>query len=84
MRAVAAAATGVEARECCRVFPILFVMLGIVVLAVLVVVYVAFPHRGHEVPLAPGVGEAMRKGVNLLPTLDNQSDEQKYESASHR
>jgi hypothetical protein len=64
------------------VFAILLVMLGIVVLAALVVVYVAFPHRGHDVPSAPWVGDAMRKGVNLLPTLDNQSDEQKYETAS--
>ena len=63
-------------------FAILLVMLGIVVLAALVVVYVAFPHRGHDVPSAPWVGDAMRKGVNLLPTLDNQSDEQKYETAS--
>jgi len=64
------------------VFAILLVMLGIVVLAALVVVYVAFPHRGHDVPSAPWVGDAMRKGVNLLPTLDNQTDEQKYETAS--
>ena len=63
-------------------FAILLVMLGIVVLAALVVVYVAFPHRGHDVPSAPWVGDAMRKGVNLLPTLDNQTDEQKYETAS--
>ena len=54
-------------------------MLGIVLLAALVVLYVAFPHRGQEVPNAPWVGDAMRKGVNLLPTLDNQSDEQKYD-----
>jgi len=64
------------------VFAILLVMLGIVVLAALVVVYVAFPHRGHDVPSAPWVGDAMRKGVKLLPTLDNQTDEQKYETAS--
>ena len=59
---------------------ILVAMLGIVALAVLVVLYVAYPHRGEDVPNAPWVGEAMRKGVNLLPTLDNQSDEQKYDS----
>lgn len=59
---------------------VLLAMLGIILLACLVVLYVAFPHRGEEVPNAPWVGEAMRKGVNLLPTLDNQSDEQKYDS----
>jgi hypothetical protein len=58
---------------------IMLAMLGIVLLAALVVLYVAFPHRGQEVPNAPWVGDAMRKGVNLLPTLDNQSDEQKYD-----
>ena len=65
-----------------RVIWILFAMLGIILLAGVVVLYVAFPHRGEEVPNAPWVGEAMRKGVNLLPTLDNQSDEQKYDTPS--
>ena len=59
---------------------ILLAMLGIVLLAGLVVLYVAYPHRGEEVPNAPWVGDAMRKGVNLLPTLDNQTDEQKYDA----
>jgi hypothetical protein len=62
------------------VISILLAMIGIVLLAVLVVVYVAYPHRGEDVPSAPWVGEAMRKGVNMLPTLDNQTDEQKYDS----
>ena len=61
--------------------PILLTMLGIVLLAGLVVVYVAYPHRGEEVPNAPWVGAAMRKGVDRLPTLDNQSEEQKYHQA---
>jgi hypothetical protein len=56
------------------VFPILLAMLGIVLLAGLVVLYVAYPHRGEAVPTAPWVGEAMRRGVELLPTLDNRSD----------
>ncbi|MEP7090251.1 MAG: hypothetical protein ABI776_09105 [Nocardioidaceae bacterium] len=60
-------------------FSVLIAMLVIVALAVLVVVYVAYPHRGAEVPSAPWVGDAMRKGVALLPTLDNQSDAQKYD-----
>lgn len=55
---------------------ILLAMLAILVVAGLVVVYVAFPHRGEDVPHTPWVGDAMRKGVNRLPTLDNQrSDE---------
>ena len=64
-----------------RVIWILFAMLGIILLAGVVVLYVAYPHRGEEVPNAPWVGEAMRKGVDLLPTLDNQSDEQKYDTS---
>jgi hypothetical protein len=64
------------------VLPILVAMIGIVVLACLVVVYVAFPHRGADVPHAPWVGRAMRRGVDQLPTLDNMSDEQKYESSA--
>ena len=59
---------------------ILLAMLGILLLAGVVVVYVAYPHRGEDVPNAPWVGDALRKGVNLLPTLDNQSDEQKYDA----
>jgi hypothetical protein len=56
------------------VFPILLAMLGIVLLAGLVLLYVAYPHRGEEVPTAPWVGEAMRKGVERLPTLDSRGD----------
>jgi hypothetical protein len=57
----------------------LFAMLVIVLTAGLVVLYVAYPHRGEEVPNVPWVGDAMRRGVARLPTLDNQSDEQKYQ-----
>jgi hypothetical protein len=54
------------------VVPILLTMLGIVLLALLVVVYVAYPRRGQAVPNAPWLGEAMRNGVKRLPTLDNR------------
>ncbi len=53
---------------------ILLAMLVILALAAVVVVYVAFPHRGEEVPNASWVGEALRKGVDALPTLDNQRE----------
>jgi len=52
------------------VFAILIAMLVIVALAALVVTYVAFPHRGEEVPGAPWLGDAMAKGVEALPNLD--------------
>jgi hypothetical protein len=56
------------------VVSILLAMLGIVLLAGLVVVYVAYPHRGEDVPTAPWVGAAMRKGVHRLPTLDPEHE----------
>jgi len=56
------------------VLTLAFVMLGILVLAGLVVLYVAFPHRGEDVPAVPWVGDAMRKGVSALPTID-ETDE---------
>ncbi|MGC4109124.1 MAG: hypothetical protein QM747_01560 [Nocardioides sp.] len=46
-------------------------MLVAVVLAGLVVVYVAFPHRGEDVPYAGWLGHLLRKGAETAPTLDN-------------
>lgn len=66
---------------------IVLTMLVILVLAGTVVLYVAFPHRGEEMPHAPWVGDAMRKGVEMLPTLDNQeeqSQEQDREPSGRR
>jgi hypothetical protein len=53
---------------------LLLTMLAIMLVAGVVVIYVAFPHRGEEVPNAPWVGDAMRKGVDMLPTIDNQRE----------
>lgn len=50
---------------------LLFLLVSLA-LAGLVVVYVAYPRRGEQVPRAPWLGEAMTRGVNALPTLDNQ------------
>ena len=58
-------------------------MLAILVVAGLVVLYVAFPHRGEDVPHTPWVGDAMRKGVNKLPTLDNQRARDEDEHPTH-
>ena len=54
-------------------------MLVILVLAGLVVLYVAFPHRGEDVPHVPWVGRLLRKGVDNVPTLDNTNDEPEVE-----
>jgi len=53
---------------------IVVAMLLILVLAGGVVAYVAFPHRGEEMPAVPWVGDAMTRAVDSLPTLDD--DEQ--------
>ena len=58
---------------------IVLAMLAIVALACLVVVYVAFPHRGADVPTVPWVGRAMRRGVKRLPTVDNLDDPDRRE-----
>ncbi|HXH77832.1 hypothetical protein [Nocardioides sp.] len=50
-------------------------MMGLaLVLSVAVVVYVAFPHRGEDLPLVPQLGDAMRKGVDSLPTIGDHED----------
>jgi hypothetical protein len=60
------------------VIPIVLAMLVIMVLAGVVVLYVAFPHRGEEMPHTPWVGDAMKRGVEKLPTLDNQRERQNH------
>jgi hypothetical protein len=52
---------------------LLFVaMIFILVAAAAVFVYVAYPHRGQEVPGAPWLGEAMKRGVDALPVLEDE------------
>ncbi|MCU1538100.1 MAG: hypothetical protein JWP82_2451 [Humibacillus sp.] len=64
--------------------PIALVMLVIVVLAVLVVTYVAFPHRGQEVPAAPWLGDAMARAAEAAPTLPTEGDEVHVHEVSQR
>lgn len=49
---------------------IVVVLLLALVLAAAVILYAAFPYRGEETPLHPGLGRALRRGVAALPTLD--------------
>ena len=49
-------------------------MLVVLVLAGLVVFYVAFPHRGEDVPYLGWLGRLLRRGVDTAPTLDNTAD----------
>jgi len=55
---------------------LLAAMLVILVLAGLVVLYVAFPHRGQDVPHVPWLGRLLRRSVDNAPTLDNTGDPQ--------
>lgn len=51
-------------------------MIVILAVAGLVVTYVAFPHRGEDVPGAPWLGDAMSKANDKLPKLqDGDLDE---------
>ena len=49
---------------------VLMMTVGVLVAAA-VAVYVAYPHRGEEMPVAPQLGNAMRKGVDALPTRED-------------
>ncbi len=44
-------------------------MIVILVVAALVVAYVAYPHRGEELPGVPWLGEVMSRAVEAAPTL---------------
>jgi hypothetical protein len=57
-------------------------MLVILLLAGLVVVYVAFPHRGEDVPYVGWLGRLLRKGVDTAPTLDNTATGAQPQEAS--
>jgi len=52
------------------VLTIVLAMLLVLAVSAVIVVYVAFPHRGQDVPKAPWLGDAMHKAVDALPTLD--------------
>jgi hypothetical protein len=49
---------------------IVVVLLVALVLAAAVMLYVAYPYRGEQTPVSPLLGQAMRRGVEALPTLD--------------
>ena len=67
---------------------IVLVLLPALVLAVVVIVYVAYPYRGQQTPLHPALGNAMRRGVQSLPTIDpvqgDRHDRAEPEVAAHR
>ncbi|HNN47748.1 MAG TPA: hypothetical protein PKM12_02200 [Marmoricola sp.] len=48
----------------------LFFALLTLLIAGVVIVYVAYPYRGEATPWKPGIGAALQRGVDSLPTLD--------------
>jgi hypothetical protein len=54
------------------VLTVIITMAAILIVAAVVVVYVAFPHRNQDVPGAPWLGDALKRGVDALPTLDDE------------
>jgi len=49
---------------------VVVVLLLALALAAAVIVYAAYPYRGQETPVSPLVGQALRRGVESLPTID--------------
>jgi hypothetical protein len=49
---------------------IVVVLLLALVLAAAIMVYAAYPYRGEQTPVTPRLGDAMRRGVRSLPTVD--------------
>ena len=49
---------------------IVIAMVVIVLVAAVFIAYVAFPHRGEDLPGAPWLGRLMRRGARALPTVE--------------
>jgi hypothetical protein len=63
---------------------IVVVLLLALVLAAAVILYAAYPYRRKDTPLAPGLGRAMRWGVDSLPTLDLDEQDRRFADAGER
>jgi hypothetical protein len=51
---------------------IVVVMTVILALCGAIATYVAFPHRGEELPGAPWLGEAMARAADAMPLLEEE------------
>ena len=49
--------------------PILVAMVLILVVAVVVVLFVAFTHRGEDIPRLPWLGDALQRAAEAVPVL---------------
>ena len=57
---------------------VVVMMVVVLLVAGVVALYVAYPHRGERLPAVPWLGEAMGKAVDAAPTLEE------HEHAEHR
>jgi hypothetical protein len=57
------------------VLTLVIFMAVILLITAIIGTYVAFPYRGERLPAAPWLGDAMRKGVEALPVLDEDDNE---------
>jgi hypothetical protein len=57
------------------VLAIVVLMVGILLIAGTVVVYVAFPHRGEDIPGAPWLGDAMSRAADAVPTVEDDAED---------
>lgn len=58
---------------------VVIAMLVVLAVAGLVVVYVAYPHRGEEVPAAPWLGVALGRAAEAAPLVEPE-----YEDSERR
>jgi hypothetical protein len=54
---------------------LVFMMLFILLIAGVIVAYVAFPHRGERLPGVPWLGSVMSRAVDRMPTLDEDEED---------
>ena len=59
---------------------VVIAMVLILLLAGAVTAYVAYPHRGEELPVAPWIGAAMDRAVEAAPVIEPryQDSERKH------
>ena len=53
---------------------VIVVMVLILLVAGVVTAYVAYPHRGEEMPAAPWLGDAMAKAADAMPLLEDDEE----------
>lgn len=54
---------------------VVIAMILIVLVAAVVVVFAAYPHRGEDLPMLPALGEAMARAAEAAPVLEPEDAE---------